>query len=215
MGRRAPPRRRVRPSMERSVREDPETHPDGAHGPRDEASARALLVRSLRIDTPRGRLEWNGDRYVLLRPGLLVNLQKQLEQTVGASTKGILYLAGEKSGRDGTQQSGDLLRRLGTARVSDAEASAGTSDASGLMGWGRYAVTSLDLASGRAVVTLDGSPIAELYGPSKKPVCHLLAGWIAGIAAHVFAREFLCEEVTCGAQGKERCEFHLRPMPSA
>lgn len=175
--------------------------------------ARELLVQSLRLNPSGGQLEWYGSRYVLMRPEVLVNLQKQMEQTVGASTKGILYLAGERSGRDGIHEIKKLLEGFpledGPLRDSTRR-----TDTSSFAGWGRYEVRSVDLEESRGVIVLENSAVAELYGPSKRPVCHLLAGWIAGIATHLSGKEVLCEEIACKAQGRERCEFELRPMPT-
>lgn len=175
--------------------------------------ARALLARSLRLDSSGGRLEWFGDRHVLIRPALLVNLQRQMEQTVGASTKGILYLAGEKSGKEGVHEIPDLLRGF-PLEETPFETAKRMADILALAGWGRFEVGSLDVERRRGVITLENSAIAEMYGPSKKPVCHLLAGWIAGIASRLFGTEILCEEAACRAQGKDRCEFQLQPMPT-
>ncbi|MGI0148046.1 MAG: V4R domain-containing protein [Thermoplasmata archaeon] len=55
------------------------------------------------------------------------------------------------------------------------------------------------------------SPLARAYGTSKKPVCHFLAGLIAGLGRSLLERDVLCEETACVAQGHERCKFELRP----
>lgn len=154
-----------------------------------------------------------GERLLIMRPHALVDLQKHLEQTVGLSAKGFLYLAGEKSAREGHA----LFERLSPANpegATDEFAALAKSVAPmAFLGWGRFAVAPADPASHRYLVTLENSPIAEAYGPSKKPVCHLLAGWVAGTAELVLGRSFLCDEIACKAMGIPRCDFQLRPMP--
>src|SRR2546425_709310 len=73
----------------------------------------------------------------------------------------------------------------------------------------------LDPDRGRCTVARHNSPIAAAYGPSKKPVCHFLAGWMAGIGRLLVGKELLCEEISCAAQGHDQCEFELQPMPMA
>lgn len=151
-------------------------------------------------------------RLLIVRPEVIVDLQKQLEQSLGLSSKGFIYLAGEKSAKEGHNllegfsdgQEGELGPLDALNRVADSMA---------LLGWGRLEVTTTDAAAQRYMLTLENSPIAEAYGPSKKPVCHILAGWLAGVADNILGRNLLCEEVACRSQGKPRCEFELRPMP--
>ena len=153
-------------------------------------------------------------RLVLLRPETIVDLQKQLERTVGLSSKGFLYLAGETTASEGRC----LVERLVEGRPegeTEADALTRVADALAVLGWGRFEVTMADPKGRRYLLTLDNSPIAEAYGSSAKPVCHLLAGWLAGIAQSVLGQSLFCEETVCRAQGKAHCEFELRPRPHA
>lgn len=171
-----------------------------------------LLVSQVDVDSRGGAFRVLQQRVLILRPEALVDLQKHLEDTIGLSSKGFLYLAGEKSAREGH----DLFASL---------ASSGTDShdlldllrkrlaAMSLLGWGRLDVVAEEPPAHRFLVSLEDSPIAEAYGDSKKPVCHLLAGWIAGTAQVVLGEGLLCEEITCRAQGKARCDFRLRPTP--
>src|SRR5205809_81736 len=85
-------------------------------------------------------------------------------------------------------------------------------DVSALLGWGRLEMSLFDPEHGRLVLTVSNSPLARAYGSSKKPVCHFLTGWIAGLGRNLLEREVLCEETACAAQGHGRCEFELRPL---
>jgi hypothetical protein len=177
------------------------------------AEARALVATAFEVESRTGVLTLSGERYVLARPDLVVGIQKQLEQTVGASTKGFLYLAGEKS----ADARLDLVRALGgspDASEGFASNARRIADVLALAGWGRYEILAHERETGTLRIALENSAIAEAYGTSARPVCHLVAGWLASFGKRLMGRDLLCEEVACKAQGRLRCEFVLSPMPS-
>jgi predicted hydrocarbon binding protein len=172
--------------------------------------ARRFLASALASDPRTGILRLHGQPCVIVRPKVLVNIQKQLEQTMGGSAKGIMYLAGERSSRDGVVpvhaipgNDGASLTLEGARRMIDAFS---------VLGWGHAEVVMFDAEHDRLVLRIVNSPMALGYGPSSKPVCHFLAGWAAGMGEALVGRELLCEEVACKAQGRGYCEFELRPM---
>jgi predicted hydrocarbon binding protein len=146
---------------------------------------------------------------VIVRPEAIVNIQRQLEQTIGGSSKGILYLAGDRSAREGMNPFESIVSTRAPLTLANARR---LMDASALLGWGRLEISLFDPENGRLVLTITNSPLARAYGPSKKPVCHFLTGWVAGLGRSLLEREVLCEETACAAQGHDRCEFELRPM---
>ena len=175
--------------------------------------ARELLAAALHPDPKSGILRLSDQPCLILRPEVIVSIQKQLEQTVGGSAKGILYLAGERSSDAGLKFLGALTGGVSLPLTMDGAKR--VIDASALTGWGRTEIIHFDPDRGRFTVARHNSPIAQAYGPSKKPVCHFLAGWIAGIGRLLVGKELLCEEISCAAQGHDRCEFELQPMPLA
>ena len=171
-----------------------------------------FLFSNVHADPKGGAFRVFDQRLLVLRPEALVDLQKHLEDTIGLSSKGFLYLAGEKSARAGhnlfvspESSEADPVDATALLRQRIAPLS--------LLGWGRFDVSAEDASARLFLVTLGNSAIAEAYGESKKPVCHLLAGWIAGTSEAVLDENLLCEETVCRSQGKPRCEFHLRPTP--
>lgn len=173
---------------------------------------RRFLLASVEADPKGGAFRVFQQRLLVVRPEALVDLQKHLEDTIGLSSKGFLYLAGEKSAREGH----DLFASIAASQAGDhdpLEALRRRISAMSLLGWGRLGVHLEDAGGHRYLVSLEDSAIAEAYGESKKPVCHLLAGWIAGTAQSVLGANLLCEEIACRSQGKARCEFRLRPTP--
>src|SRR2546428_76385 len=84
-----------------------------------------------------------------------------------------------------------------------------------LAGWARTELVHFHPERGHFRGGRHNSQMAQACGPSKKPVCHFLAGWMGGIARLLVGKELLCEEISCMAQGHDRCEFELQPMPMA
>jgi len=160
-------------------------------------------------DTRSGVLRFAKVPSIIVRPEAIVNIQRQLEQTIGGSSKGILYLSGETSARDGMTPFESIVSARAPLTLANARR---LMDASALLGWGRLEISLFDPENGRLVLTITNSPLARAYGPSKKPVCHFLTGWVAGLGRSLLEREVLCEETACAAQGRDRCEFELRPM---
>ena len=176
------------------------------------ALARDLLSASLAPDVESGILRQSGQACIIVRPDVIVNIQRQLEQTIGSSAKGLMYLSGERSAGAGLNPFATVRSAFkGGFNVERARRIIG---ASALLGWGHAEITLFDSEAGRFVVMVKNSPLAAAYGPSKKPVCHFLAGWIAGLTQIPLGRELLCEETACASQGRERCEFDLRSVPS-
>lgn len=174
--------------------------------------AREILAAGLSPDPESGILRLSDEACLIVRPEAIVNIQKQLEQTIGGSSKGILYLSGERTSRSGMTPLEPLLRGSTGLTIEGAKRIA---DASALLGWGRADLTSFESDRGKVLLQVTNSPIALAYGPSKKPVCHFLAGWIAGLGRTLLDREVLCEETACTAQGRPRCEFELRSLTTA
>jgi predicted hydrocarbon binding protein len=175
-------------------------------------AAKDFLAARLESDTKEGVLRLSNVPCVIIRPEAIVNIQKQLEGTIGGSSKGILYLSGERSARSGMIPFESFLSTAGPLTLANARR---LMEASALVGWGRLEIAQFDPEHGRLQLTVNNSPLARAYGESKKPVCHFLSGWLAGIGRNLLERDVLCEETACAAQGHDRCEFELRPSGSA
>lgn len=167
-----------------------------------------LLASVLRPDPKAGVLLLADVPCLIVRPEAVVNIQRQLEVTIGGSSKGILYLAGERSAQEGMSPLESMVSTSPPLTLANARR---IMETSALLGWGRAEISMFDPQRGRLLLTVSNSPLARAYGSSKKPVCHFLSGWIAGLGRALLEREVLCEEVSCAAQGRDRCEFELRP----
>ena len=171
--------------------------------------AREFLAAALEANAKTGVLRLSNVPSLIVRPEAIVNIQRQLELTIGGSSKGILYLSGERSAQEGMNPLESILSTRAPLTLANARR---LMDVSALLGWGRLEMSLFDPEHGRLVLTVSNSPLARAYGSSKKPVCHFLTGWIAGLGRNLLEREVLCEETACAAQGHGRCEFELRPL---
>jgi len=175
------------------------------------ALAREILAVALTPDPESGILLLSGQPCFIVRPEVIVNIQKQLEQTMGSSSKGIMYLSGERSAGAGLNPLSSIQSdKQGTFNLDRARR---IIDTSAFLGWGRAEIRLFDPNAGRFVISIRNSPLSRSYGPSKKPVCHFLAGWLAGLGHILLSKELLCEETVCASQGPDHCEFDLRPTP--
>ncbi len=175
------------------------------------ALAREILGLAMTPDPESGILLLSGEPCFIVRPDVIVNIQKQLEETMGSSSKGIMYLSGERSAGAGLNPLSSIQSdKKGPFTVDRARR---IIDTSAFLGWGRAEIRLFDPDAARFVISIKNSPLSRSYGPSKKPVCHFLAGWLSGLGHILLSKELLCEETTCASQGPDRCEFDLRPTP--
>jgi predicted hydrocarbon binding protein len=174
--------------------------------------AKDFLAASLESNPKEGVLSLSNVPCVIIRPEALVSIQKQLEGTIGGSSKGVLYLSGERSAQSGMNPLESVVSTKAPLTLANARR---LMEACALVGWGRLEISQFDPEHGRLLLTITNSPLARAYGASKKSVCHFLTGWIAGIGRNLLEQDVLCEETACAAQGHDRCEFELRPLGPA
>ncbi len=169
-----------------------------------------FLARNLHLDARKGHVELMGHRIMLFRFEFLVAIQKQLETTIGTSAKGVMYLAGERAAQEVLPAMADRLKDLPSGKDSVIELRR-LSDIWATIGVGRATVTLFTPSEGRYAFKIEDGTYPAAYGPSSRPVCHLWAGWAAGVIKRLFGRDVLCEEVACRAMGARFCEFEIRP----
>jgi len=177
-----------------------------------DAIASEFLSSNLHVDVKRGHIELMGHPVMLFRFEFLAAIQKQLEETIGASAKGILYLAGQRAAEEVLPAMADRLKELPPGRDSSV-ALRRMSDTWATIGVGRAMITQFEPEVGRFTFRIENGTLPAAYGPADKPVCHLWAGWAAGVAKQLFGGEAQCEEIRCLAVGDPACEFVIKPHP--
>ena len=143
----------------------------------------------------RGELTLGGARYLLIRPETLVAMQQAVEHAVGERAGACIVAGGRAGGAraaaslDGTPE--ERARRL--LRIG------------GEIGWGEFTLERLTPTA--LAVTVRRSPIAEAYGPSTAPVCHLIRGVLESLATAVLGGSPTVVETECVATGAPICRF--------
>lgn len=163
------------------------------------------ILDNLEYET--GRLTFKEVRYMLIRPDTVVDLQKAVEGLVGPEKCAEALLAGGYSG--GSRSS----RRYQEAfNYSAQEVVAFMCRMGGAIGWGRFSLIELDATNKRLIMEVQDSPFAEAYvrdepSTAQLPVCHMIRGVLAGMAAVIFGGDVASEETECVAKGDRVCRF--------
>lgn len=142
-----------------------------------------------------GALTLGGARYLLIRPETLVGLQKAVEAELGARAAACLA-AGGRAGGARAAAALDGAARERVARLLRI---------GGEIGWGEFALERL--TTSELAVSVRHSAVAEAYGPSAAPVCHLIRGVLESLAGSIFAPPPAVVETTCLAMGAPACRF--------
>jgi predicted hydrocarbon binding protein len=159
------------------------------------------LIKAIEFDENQGALLFKGIRYLLMRPETIIEFQKGVEEVFGERAGEIFFAGGFQGGSLSAQKLKEL-QGLDAKGVIESMCSMGTQ-----LGWGRFTLREFDQATYKITVEITSSPYAQIYGKSKKPVCHLIRGVIAGITKVIFGKERDVQETQCLAQGFASCIF--------
>ena len=166
------------------------------------------ILDNLKYET--GRLTFKDVRYMLIRPDTVVDFQKAVEEMIGPEKCAEAMMAG---GYTGGSRSSKRYKEV--FNYTDQEIVAFMCRMGGEIGWGRFSLIELDGANKRLVIEVEGSPFAEAYvrdqpSASQFPVCHMIRGVLAGMAAGIFGGQVVSEETACVAKGDPVCRFIIR-----
>ncbi len=71
-------------------------------------------------------------------------------------------------------------------------------------------ITFLEYSIENMEIYVEGSILVEAIPQSKKPVCEPMAGFFAGFLSELLQAKYSVEEISCQAQGKEKCIFKIK-----
>lgn len=80
-----------------------------------------------------------------------------------------------------------------------------------LGGWGKIKIAKLDYDKKMAIIRLDDSSFAKLYGRSKEFIDDVFRGYAASTGGIIFNKDCDAVEVKCIAKGDGCCEFLVKP----
>lgn len=161
--------------------------------------------------TQEQRLMLDSVPMVLLPRWFFVAIKRQVEELCDPETaRQVYYRAGWEGATKWVQVQMEQAGLSGRAVLEQYMNSAS------LRGWGRLKITEYDEAAARVVVTLFNSAVAEESGQTGRAVCDHLPGSIAG-AFHAILektgrpKKLAGREISCLANGDDRCEFRVGP----
>ena len=159
------------------------------------------ILESLLFEPEAGRLSLQQIRYFLVRPSMLVELQKALETYLPAEAGSLLSGAAQNEGivlasrlKEVFGYSGEEVLRSLCFLLQET-------------GWGVVKLEMVNLENRELMFGATQSPFAEEYGPAVQPVCHVLLGLLNGAAIGLFESEVEGMEVQCQARGDSSCRF--------
>ncbi len=135
---------------------------------------------------------------VLIDRAGLTSLYGAVLRLAGFGVGGVLYQAGRQAGIRGARL---LQERLGLQGEELLEAAR---IAFGAANWGQARWRREDAG---IVIEVEGSVLAEGLRPQKKPICHPLAGYMAGFLEIAFQRPVRVREQSCAAVEGLICRF--------
>jgi len=159
------------------------------------------ILDNLEYDEARGTITFQGVRYMLIRPDTVVDFQKAVEAALGEQTAEMMTAGGYTGGSRSSRRYKEVFH------YSDEEIVGFMCDMGREIGWGDFEVEEFDREGRRLIVLVRDSAFAEAYGSTRKGVCHMIRGVMAGMAAGIFGTEVRSEETHCRAKGDELCRF--------
>lgn len=135
---------------------------------------------------------------VLVDRGAIGVLYETALKFVGLGIGGIMYTAGKKGGARGAEL---LEKQFGFQGDQLLEAALIAFERGN---WGKPTVVR---DNGKLVVRVEHSALASSVNGQKKPICHPLAGYLAGFLEASWKRPVKVQEIECMANGHPQCTF--------
>jgi len=163
------------------------------------------VLENLSFVAASGALDYNGIRYLLIRPETIMEIQKVIEERFGANAAHEIFY---QSGFRGTSLTAEKLLKAG---LSPDECLHAMFEMGSHLGWGNFRLLETGQKTDEIEVTISASPFAEAYGEANRPVCAILSGALAGIFSKLKGKDYRCIEIGCVALDHDQCRFILKP----
>jgi predicted hydrocarbon binding protein len=83
---------------------------------------------------------------------------------------------------------------------------------SSFAGFGKFIVIDVNTEKASCMFNVQNSNIADTYGKSDRPSCHIMRGLAAGVSQIAFERDDMeCIETACKCMGYPECSFKIKP----
>lgn len=175
------------------------------------------VVDELKWDEGKGELSWRGYRQTIFHKRYVPLTKHELMKIAGDVAKTIFFRAAYKDAHEVVEKElssrlGKLVKKLGVFNKKVVEKVVRILSE---RGFGKAKLVKYGGKEGESIVRVLNSFESEWYLDksieSKKPVCDVMRGFIAGGAKAVLEEEMKVEENKCRVLGDEYCEFLVKP----
>ncbi len=135
---------------------------------------------------------------VLLDRGAIGDLYETALKFVGIGLGGIMYTAGKKGGARGARLIAERAGYRGDDLLQAALIAFNQSN------WGQ---ATLERSAEQLQIRVTNSALAGSVSGQRKPICHPIAGYIAGFLEEAWQRPVKVRETECIANGHAHCLF--------
>lgn len=160
------------------------------------------VLEGIAWDSPAGRLDYLGIRYLLIRPETLFTVYDEFEALHGESCREVFFRAGYRGvslSLARYREAGTLPPPLGVVQH--------MADMAAQLGWGRVVAAEVDDERRRVTLEVVESVFAHGLTGRAHPVCDMFRGAFAAIGETVLGASVVAVESACRAQGGESCQF--------
>ncbi|MDY6965579.1 MAG: V4R domain-containing protein [Halobacteriota archaeon] len=169
------------------------------------------VIRGVKLKD--GKLFYRGMRGAIIDVRTFTVVYKELANLIGPVAGTLIYQAEKKHIMDSMKIffTGFGFRDVGREPLDDKSISLlldiGLKELSQI-GMGLMEIVELDFEKNFYRIHVKNSVIADSYQEEQEdPVCHFIAGMIAGGAEVILGHRMECKEVKCKARGDKYCEF--------
>jgi predicted hydrocarbon binding protein len=160
------------------------------------------ILDKLEYNPEQGILEFNGVRYLVIRPETVMGFFKAVTENLGERTGELAFEGGYQGGSASTSAYKTKFN-LSNREILEYMCNMGTQ-----LGWGKFQIE-YD-SDERLEISVKNSPYAlkeALTEDSENGTCHFIRGVLAGLGKTVLGTEVLATEPECEARGDPHCTF--------
>ena len=170
-------------------------------------------LKHVEFDEENGEIAISGQRHALVFNGIFADLRERMRAIIGHSADVIIYEVGREHVKKVLNyylQHYPPLKLLVKTGIGKEQLAKKAAELLTAYGFGKAEIEKLDLEN-ESIITLKNSFVASFYKKRNlnqdRPVCSLVAGFIAGAAEVIGNGKYECKEIECIAKGDEVCRF--------
>jgi len=161
------------------------------------------ILSGIQFNEEKGELNYQGVRYLLIRPETIIGLQKEVEGKLGSDFGEFIFNGGRIGGALSVQIYSQKFN-LSPAELVRFMAQMGSE-----LGWGYLEVERFDREKKAMVIIAHNSAFAQAHDRRREGVCHLIRGVFAGVAEFLYGVPVEARETFCKAKGDKYCRFEF------